>query len=117
MINGKIIKKLREDQKISQQELGDIIGVSKVSVSGYENGNRTPSIDTLVEISNFFGVSVDYLLGREKKVFNEDDKKFIGYISEQDIEFINELKHYPNLYNTIMKDIKKKIIQMNKKIK
>ena len=42
MINGKIIKKLREDQKISQQELGDIIGVSKVSVSGYENGNRTP---------------------------------------------------------------------------
>ena len=50
-------------------------------------------------------------------MFNEDDKKFIGYIPEQDIEFINELKQYPNLYNTIMKDIKKKIIQMNKKIK
>lgn len=117
MINGKRIKKLRVDKKISQQELGDIIGVTKVSISGYENGNRAPSLDKLVEIANYFNTSLDYLVSREMKVFNEDDNKFVGCISEQDIELINELKHYPNLYNTIIKDIKKKVIQMSKKIK
>lgn len=117
MINGKRIKKLRAENKISQQELGDIIGVTKVSISGYENGNRAPSLDKLIEIANYFKTSIDYLVSREKKVINEEDNKFVGYISEQDIEFINELKHYPNLYNAIMKDIKKKVVQMNKKIK
>lgn len=117
MILERRIKELRLNKKLSQQELGNIIGVSKVSISGYENGTRTPNLDKLIELANYFKVSVDYLIGRDKKAYNEMDNKFVGYISEEDIELINELKHYPNLYNNIIKDIPKKVIQINKKIK
>lgn len=117
MIIGKRLKELRINNKITQQELGDIINVSKVSISGYEKGTRIPSLDTLIELANYFKVSIDYLIGREKKIYNEIDNKFIGYISEQDIDLIYELKHYPNLYNIIIKDIPNKVKQINKRIK
>lgn len=117
MIIEKRIKQLRSNQKISQQELGNILGVTKVSVSCYENGKRVPSLDTLIKIAKYFNTSLDYLVGREKKIYNEESNKYVGAISEQDIELIYELKHYPNLYNKITKDIKKSINQINKKIK
>lgn len=117
MIIEKRIKQLRINQKISQQELGNILGVTKVSVSCYENGKRVPSLDTLIKIAKYFNTSLDYLVGREKKIYNEESNKYVGAISEQDIELIYELKHYPNLYNKITKDIKKSINQINKQIK
>lgn len=117
MVMGKRIKQLRVDAKISQQELGDIIGVTKVSISGYESGNRVPTLENLIAIANHFGTSVDYLVGREKKAFNEDDNKFVGCISEQDVELINEIKHYPILYNNIIKNIGKAVKTMTKRIK
>lgn len=117
MIIEKRIKQLRINQKISQQELGNILGVTKVSVSCYENGKRVPSLDTLIKIAEYFNTSLDYLVGREKKIYNEESNKYVGAISEQDIELIYELKHYPNLYNKITKDIKKSINQINKQIK
>ena len=58
---------------MSQQDLGKLLGVSKVSVSGYENGTRIPSLDILNGILDIFGVSADYLLGRELNVVCEDD--------------------------------------------
>ena len=48
MVVGKRIKELRANAEISQQELGDLVGVSKVSISGYESGNRIPSLEILI---------------------------------------------------------------------
>lgn len=61
---GERIKKLRKQRKITQEELGKKVNVTKVSISGYENGNRTPDTETLQKIADYFGVSTDYLLGR-----------------------------------------------------
>ncbi len=61
---GKRLKRLRSEKKITQEELGKQINVTKVSVSGYENGNRSPDTETLQRLASFFNVSVDYLLGR-----------------------------------------------------
>src|SRR5690625_2415657 len=58
------VRKLRIDRKMTQEELGKKINVSKVSVSGYETGNRTPDMDTLQKLSDVLDVSMDYLLGR-----------------------------------------------------
>ncbi|MCL6516590.1 helix-turn-helix transcriptional regulator [Alicyclobacillus sp.] len=58
------LRQLRNERKWSQEELGRRINVTKVSVSGYENGNRMPDTDTLQKIADVFGVSIDYLLGR-----------------------------------------------------
>lgn len=61
---GSRLKKLRIEKKLTQEELGKIVNVTKVSISGYENGNRNPDTETLENLADFFEVSVDYLLGR-----------------------------------------------------
>jgi transcriptional regulator with XRE-family HTH domain len=58
------LKQLRSLKKFTQEQLGKKINVSKVSISGYENGTRTPDLGTLIKISNVLNVSIDYLLGR-----------------------------------------------------
>lgn len=60
---GDRIRNLRKEQRITQSELGKVINVSKVSVSGYENGTREPDTDSLIKLANYFNVTVDYLLG------------------------------------------------------
>lgn len=66
------IKKIRIQNGLTQSQLGDAIGVSKVSVSGYESGKRVPDLSTLIRIADIFEVSVDFLLGREDKAHLED---------------------------------------------
>ena len=62
----KRIWQLRLERGINQKELGNAVGVSKQSVSNWENGNIMPSIDLLIRLADVFGVSTDYLLGREE---------------------------------------------------
>lgn len=57
------IKELRIERKLTQEQLGDKINVTKVSISGYESGNRKPDIETLQKLAEHFDVNVDYLLG------------------------------------------------------
>lgn len=117
MLIGRRIKELRIEKKLSQQELGDMLGVTKVSICGYENGTRTPSLEMFFELANIFDVSTDFLLGREIHIVNEDENTYIGSISKEDIELIQELKHYPNLYNKLIRDIKRYTYLVNKKMR
>lgn len=63
------LKFLREKHGFSQAELADKIGVSRGSISFYENNSRVPDIDVLGSLCDFFSVSSDYLLGRSDQVF------------------------------------------------
>ena len=60
-----ILKELREDRGIGQVELANSIGVSKGTISLWENGLREPGMTSLILLSKYFKVSVDYLLGLE----------------------------------------------------
>lgn len=64
---GLRIRKLRESRNMSQDELGRRVGRSKPVISSYENNIKTPPLEVLVKISNVFNVSLDYLVGIEKK--------------------------------------------------
>ena len=57
------IRQLRISLGINQAQFGNRLGVSKQSVSNWENGNIQPSIDMLTKIAVTFSVSADYLLG------------------------------------------------------
>jgi len=59
------IRTLRQARGLLQTDLAKILGVSKQSVSNWENDNIQPSIDMLVKIASFFGVSCDYIIGRD----------------------------------------------------
>ena len=57
------IKNLRTAKGINQVELAKCLGVTKQSVSNWENENIMPSIDMLIKIAEYFGVTTDFLLG------------------------------------------------------
>jgi len=74
-MDGKRLRKLRNEKKLTQSELGKIINVSKVSISGYESGDRTPDTDNLRRLADYFEVTSDYLLGREDKRIESMDEE------------------------------------------
>ncbi|MED4461817.1 helix-turn-helix domain-containing protein [Metabacillus fastidiosus] len=61
---GDRIRKLRKEKGLTQEELGKQINVTKVSISGYENGNRTPDTETLQRLADVLETSTEYILGR-----------------------------------------------------
>lgn len=63
------LKNLRNQLNLSQEELGKMLGVSKVSISKYENGLQHPDLEKLLQLSDIFGVSIDYLLGKEDIIY------------------------------------------------
>lgn len=60
---GDRLRFLRESRKITQIRLSTHLGINQEAISAYERKESMPNIDVLVEISRFFNVSIDYLLG------------------------------------------------------
>lgn len=58
------LKTLRIQQNLTQSQFGAILGISKPAISDIERGRRTTTIEKLVEIADYFDVSLDYLVGR-----------------------------------------------------
>jgi len=62
---GERLVKLREERGYLQRDVADKIGIAPNTLSGYERNLRNPDSETLVKLANFYGVTVDYLLGVE----------------------------------------------------
>ena len=115
MFLGFRLKELSKEKKMSQSELGKLLGVSKVSVSGYENGTRVPSMEILLMILDVFNVSADFLLGRELTAVCEDDLNLSVVLALADIEIIREIRSKPALYNVVAANPKRFFSTFNKK--
>ena len=57
------IIRLRHKHKLTQEQLANFIGVTKASVSKWENAQSMPDILLLPQLASFFGVSIDELIG------------------------------------------------------
>lgn len=68
------LRELRNSRKLSQQELADLLGISKSSINMYERGEREPGLDTLEAMADFFNVDMDYLMGKTSEIKTFDDK-------------------------------------------
>ncbi len=75
------LKELRETIGISQSAFAREINVAQNTVSNWERGTREPDNETLAKIADFFGVTTDYLLGREP---NEDKKNSLPPLNQKD---------------------------------
>ena len=60
------IRNLREDHDLRQRQVAEILNVSQNTYSQYENGVIELTASNLLKLADFYGVSVDYLLGRTK---------------------------------------------------
>lgn len=58
------LRHLRRSKKVSQEQLAAAVEVARSNISGYEHGDVRPSYEILIRLADFFGVSLDYLLGR-----------------------------------------------------
>lgn len=54
---------LRKQRHLTQEKVGELVNMTQRSVANWESGARSPSIPTLIDLSNKFGVSIDYMLG------------------------------------------------------
>ncbi len=88
---SKRIYELRMSFGWTQVQLAQKLGVTKQTVSNWENDNIQPSIDMLVKISKIFNTSTDYLLGlTPTNIINADGlpTEFVSHI----VQFINDYK-------------------------
>ena len=79
---GERIKSLRKQQDITQEKLAAYLNISYQAVSKWENGTALPDLSLIPAISNFFGVSADYLLGIEIDKTNEDIENTLIKVDE-----------------------------------
>ena len=116
MIIGKRIKNARTKKGLTQEELGKLLGVSKVSICGYERGTRTPTMENFLDLIEILEVEPDYLLGRDTKTTTKKNSN-ITIIAEEDMQIIKEIKNNRELYNLFCTDPKKTIELITRKTK
>ena len=75
MTFGQKLKKLRNDNNLTQEQLADMIFVTRTAISKWETDNGYPSIDSFKAISNLFSISIDELISdadiENKKILDE----------------------------------------------
>lgn len=88
------IKDLREDANMRQIDLANSVGIDQRTISNYETGKTYPDSFALIKLADFFGVSIDYLVGRtdynafSSKEQNEQLKKL-----RDDVEKLHSSLH------------------------
>lgn len=76
---GKRLIELRNKKKLTQKAVADKIKISRSAYSNYESDFREPDFKNVELLADVFGVSVDYLLGRDLKESSIEDTKLEGY--------------------------------------
>ncbi|XMB71883.1 helix-turn-helix transcriptional regulator [Mycoplasmatota bacterium WC30] len=85
------LKSLRTNNNLSQKDVAIIIGVNQTTYGRYELGQIEPNVATLMKLATYYGVSIDYLLGRTKYSLqlNRELKSLLTKLQD-DIEHIKK---------------------------
>ena len=81
MIFSEKITELRKRSGLSQEQFGDKIGVSRQAVSKWEMAQSVPDINKVMLMADFFGVTADYLLGRDQEPAQEWNAQYPGGVA------------------------------------
>lgn len=69
---GERIKELRKNRKLTQIEFAKLFQISNGTIAMWETDKRQPDFNTLQKLADYFGVTTDYLLGREQPVEKQE---------------------------------------------
>lgn len=116
MFIGSRVKELRKKKGLTQTELGKLINVTKVSISCYEHNNRIPNLDTFIDLVEVLETTPDYLLGRDVNVIAQNDEKYSIVLPNLDMQIIKEIRNIPSLHSFLLKNPKRGVEYLNKKI-
>lgn len=90
---GENIKKYRKQKNMSQQELSELSGIPRASISRYENGERTPNVEIVNKIASALNLNINQLTGTRKTVIHQ----LIDFILSEENITIDELAHKSNI--------------------
>ena len=76
------LKDLRQQRKLKQTEIADVLNCSQGVYSRYESGEREPPFDIITRLADYYGVTVDYLMGREPQPEQEEPKITVHFRSD-----------------------------------
>jgi len=112
---GKRLKEKRHDKKLTQEDLGNMLGVSKVSICNWEKGIKHPSSENLIALSKILNTSIDYLIGNDYYVVSEDNECEI-VMAKDEIALIEELRNHIRVYEMLIDDPKRTIDLIERRI-
>lgn len=87
---GKNIRKIRVAKKMSQTQFAELFGLQRTTVGAYEEGRAEAKVDTMINVSEYFNISIDNLLKKELTVNDilHFDENYLS-ANNQKIPFIN----------------------------
>ena len=115
---GEVLKDLRTKNRMTQEFVGETIGVSRQAVSKWENGLALPDITLIPALAGFFGVSADYLLEIDTEYSDKVIENVLGEVSrlkhiakaEEGIALIEKtLRSYPNNHKLLAEWVELKV--------
>ena len=108
MIKGSRLRDARRRKKLTQEELGNLVGVGKSAICCYEKETRNPTLETIIEFMNILGVTSDYLLGTDDiiKVENAELPEY-RTMTREEVMFIDELRKDKLVYEILFEDPKR----------
>lgn len=90
---GSFLKKLRKENNMTQEQLGERIGVTNKTVSRWETGNYMPPVESLILLSDIYGISINEILAGKrlemdelKEVADENVTKVLGELEAINVE-------------------------------
>ncbi len=105
---GDILKTIREEKKITQDQIAQLLNIKRQTYSSYERNKSLPDINILSKLADYFNVSTDYLLGRSD-IKNYDEYKDL-LISTTKIEGLSDdEKQLLNSYRKLSFEFKAEI--------
>lgn len=117
MLLGSRIKTLRKQKGYTQEELGKLINVTKVSICCYEKETRVPTLETLSALSDVFKVDIDYLLGNDEFLVADSDINYGIHVSREEIEFLKEIRKHNSIYDRVIEDPKRFVELIDRKMR
>lgn len=89
---GRFLKELRKEKQLTQEQLSEILGVTNRSISRWENGVNMPDFDLVIEIANYFDISIEEFLDGERKDNMIDKKTEETLLKVSDYETTGKIK-------------------------
>ena len=88
---GQRLRNERLNKNLSQTQLADYLYLDRTSISKYETGKQIPETPTLEKLSEFFGVSIDYLLGKtDIRSYTDDSNITVALHSDHEYDALPE---------------------------
>lgn len=76
------LRKLRKEKGITQVEAAKVFNVSPTSYINWEQGDFEPSLQTIIQMADYFNTTLDFLVGREETGFTPEEKKILDMAAD-----------------------------------